>query len=227
MSDLELIKLYQSTFDQEITETLLKRHSGLIKSLAQNHTIKHPNTSFDDNYQNACVGFICALRRFKENNNVKLTTFLYSSVFYYLLSSNDTESFINCPSNLRKVKSFVAGKYDNDSNKKRQIEKDYKLTDQESVDKFKSKHILLSNDAVTCTDILPDEPCDCEEGMISDLHMKMIFEKMTTDEKYIASLLIEGHTPPQIAKLYSDNFGVPCSGKYIRTKISHMRQFFV
>lgn len=225
MSDLELIKLYQATSDTEIIETLLKRHSALIKTLASNHTLKYPSTQFEDNIQNAHVGFISALSRFKDNG-VKLSTFLYTSIFYHLLECNDKEAFVGCPSNLREVRSFVAGKFDTNTERKQAFKNKHNLTDKDSVDRFVSKHALLASDAVFCPEVLPDKTFESENIMISDLHIKMQLEKLPTDEKYIAGLLIEGHTPPQIAEMYSSYFGVPCSGKYIRSKINNMKAVF-
>lgn len=225
MSDLELIKIYQTTFDKEIIETLLERHSALIKTLAKNHTTQYPATCFEDNIQNARVGFIGAMGRFKDTG-VKLTTFLYSSIFYHLLSCNDKEAFVNCPSNLREVRSFVGGKYDKDTDRKQAFKKRHNLTNQDSIDSFVSKHSLLAPDSIVCTEILPEKTYDHEKSMINDLYVQMVIEKMPDEEKYIAGLLMQGHTPPQIAEMYSIYFGVPCSGKLIRSKISHMKHHF-
>ena len=55
-SDVDLVVSYQTKNDNQALETLLERHSNLLKKLANKHQLSHPNTIFEDCYQNAIIG---------------------------------------------------------------------------------------------------------------------------------------------------------------------------
>jgi RNA polymerase sigma factor (sigma-70 family) len=101
LPDINLINIYKSENSPESLEILLKRYDNLLNKLAHNHTVRFTSTQFDDNKQNAILGAIIAIKAFRDQGT-KLSTYLYKSVYMYLLTSNDEESFVRCPSNARK-----------------------------------------------------------------------------------------------------------------------------
>ena len=59
--------------DNNAKEVLLVNNSGLVKSIAKKFTNK--GVEFDDLYQLACIGFLKAINNFKEDFDVKFTTY--------------------------------------------------------------------------------------------------------------------------------------------------------
>lgn len=61
------------TGDNSAKEILLLNNSGLVKSIAKKFINK--GVDFDDLYQLACIGFLKAINNFKEDFEVKFTTY--------------------------------------------------------------------------------------------------------------------------------------------------------
>ena len=59
--------------DNSAKEALLINNSGLVKSIAKKFLNK--GVEFDDLYQLACIGFLKAINNFKEDFEVKFTTY--------------------------------------------------------------------------------------------------------------------------------------------------------
>ena len=105
MPEVGLItKFQQNPHDSSVTEILLNKYEPLIKKLAFTHTEKHPSITLEDATQSAIVGAMLAFRRFSPHPNCAPFTFIYKTIYYYLLSCADEEAFVKCPSNLRSTR---------------------------------------------------------------------------------------------------------------------------
>ena len=206
--DTDLINKYQNSQDQDALSVLLERHSLLLKKLANQHCRKFPFNALEDALQNANLGAIIAISRFNLNQKNKFTTFLYTTVYYHLLSCNDEESFIKCPPQLREVKSYAAGKYTDA--KKYDFEKKHNLNSKSDIEDFKKKYSVFDN--VEVQDILPEQ----SENNFEEINLRIMLSELSTEEKEIAQLIIEGYTVSEISKI------LPGSYKQIRNKISKM-----
>ena len=167
LSDIDLI----NTGD---IEALLNRHSLLLKKLASNHAIKYPNTTFEDCLQNAKVGLILAVKRFDINSSVKFITFLHKTVYYYLLTCNDEESFVKCPPVIREIKSYFSGAYNH--SKKTAFEQKHNLNNNDDIQNLENEYKILSSEAIITTDKLPEVLCNSENEIISATNLKITID---------------------------------------------------
>lgn len=158
LTDEELLEKYRQEDNPSLKEkylsSLFSRHNAMLKKLASNAQFKNSNLgTIEDSLQNAYMGCLIAYNRFssekaKQNNN-HLHTFVYTTVFRYLQSCSDEQGYVQCPSTLREVRSYFAGKYDTDPEKKSKFESKYNINNQESKNLLAAKFSLLKPDSVT------------------------------------------------------------------------------
>jgi DNA-directed RNA polymerase specialized sigma subunit len=220
LGDHELISRYRIHGNQEIVEFIIDRHFPLLKKLSLSHLQKFPNTTFEDNIQNAKLATIIAIQRFNTQSENKFVTFLYSTVFHYLLSCNDEESFVKCPSNIREIRSYFAGKYDIDIEKKKKFEKKYNLNTEKDIQDLSRKYQIVG-DSIVLTDELPE--VEVKEDIFSNLNYNFFVERLSQEDQMIVNLLIEGHSMNNIAKIVSKNTKKTITGKQIKNKIVSMQ----
>lgn len=214
LSDFDLVEKYQINIDQDALLVLLERHASLLRKLATQNASKIPLTTLEDNLQNAKIGAIISISRFDLKRNNKFSTFLYKTVYYHLLSCNDDESFVKCPSNLREVKSYAANKYSGEQ--KNNFEKKYNLKTQNDIESFKNKYSILSSNSIQLTDVLPER---FQSDMFSEIDFKLSFDSLPQDEKIIANLIMEGNSISDISKIFPE-----ITYKKIKEKISHLKR---
>ena len=219
LSDIDLINFGD-------LESLLERHLPLLKKLASDHIRKFPNTIFDDCLQNARLGAILATQRFNKDSSVKFITFLHKTVYYHLLSCNDSEALVNCPTNVRKVKSYFAGKYDTNHTKKIAFEKKYNLNNTDDIQNLENEYRILGSESVFTTEMLPEVLDSSENQTVCDVNTKITIDSFPEEEREIAYLLIEGETISNIARIFSDKYNTKYSDKQIKRKIGHIQQYF-
>ena len=219
MSDIDLINLGD-------LDNLLERHLPLLKKLSSDHVRKFPNTIFDDCLQNARVGAILATQRFNKDSSVKFVTFLHKTVYYHLLSCNDEEALLKCPTDKREIKSYFAGKYDARQAKKIAFEKKHNLNNPNDIQNLENEYRILGSESVFTTEMLPEVLDSNENQTVCDVNTKIAIESLPEEEKQIVYLLIEGETISNIARIFSDKYNTKYSDKQIKTKISHIQQHF-
>lgn len=229
LTDVELIQLYQSNnSDSNVTEVLLKRYEAMLKKLAINHLQKFPNTSFEDNLQNANLGAFIAFKRFTSKSDCKPSTFIYSTIFHYLLTCNDEESFVNCPTNLREVKSYLGGKYDTNPQKKITFENKYNINTNKDVDNLSEYYKLLNPECIQVmdSDEIPEGIDYIETSIIDNIQNSMFLETLSEENQAIVKLLVDGHSQANIAKLLSNKEN-SVSVKQIYTKVNSIKKKIV
>lgn len=224
LSDLELIQIYRSNSDTNILSELLERHSNLLKKLSHKHCEKNPSCIFEDCYQNAIIGAITAYNRYNLQSDVKLITFLHTTVYYHLLSCDDTEAFVSCPTNLREVRSYFAGKFT--GQKKLDFEKKYNLMSEKDILDFQKKHNLLAPSSIITTDILPEAEFSNENEIVENVQMKIFLDTLPEEEKNIVMLFCEGHSLSKIAQILSSG-EKKITDKQIKKRLQSLQQFFV
>jgi len=225
LSDHELVAIYQSNSNETYLETLISRYEKMLRKLSHAHTLKHPNTNLEDNLQNAKHGAIIAFNRFNTQSSTALSTFLHTTVYYHLLTCSENESFVNCPSNLREVKSYCAGKYDSDLNKKNKFEEKYRLFNEKDIEEFKKTNIVLSN-TICVTEKLQDLTVYDENSTIDEIQVKLFIETLPEDDKRIVCMLMEGYSISKISKILSSSHQ-KISDKQIKKKLQSIQTLFV
>lgn len=213
LSDEELIHQYKTTNNVEIIEYLIQKHQPILLKLAAQHTRRFSFTVQEDNLQNAKIGMIDAVRRYEDGNGAKFTTFLYKTVYYYLLTQNDNEAFVKCPPRLREVRSYYGGKYDD--KKRQEIEQKYDL--------HSGGYALLSPEAIVISnDLETSETFDSFDRLsLWDLEGKIDLE-----DKKILNLLLEGHNMSEVARILTQATGKNYTLKFIRKKIGNIKALF-
>jgi len=223
-SDIDLVLDYQTKNENQALEILLDRYSSLLRKLAHKHNSNYPHTIYEDCFQNAVYGAILALKRFNSKFDVKLITFLHSTVHFHLLSSNDAESFVSCPSNLREVKSYFSGKFSGERKKK--FEQKHNLHNSQDIKSFEKKHLILSSNAICTSDELPEVETSSENDTITKVNVSLFLDKLSEEDKEIVCLLMEGYSISKVARIFSETRR-KITDKQIKKKLQTMSEFFV
>lgn len=205
LSDKELINLYKTSNSKTIIiDSILERHKKLLSKIAFSQAQKYSNSSYEDNLQNAKIALIIACQRFDHNSDVKFSSYLYKTVFYYLVTCIENESFVHCPTNMREVKSFLAGKYDDDFSKIEKIKKKYKLQTDEDLIKFEKQFRLLNPNTITIEDEwFIDNLSSNSQDFTDDVYLKVFYDSLSYDEQLVTKLTYQGYTCAEISNLLS------------------------
>jgi RNA polymerase sigma factor (sigma-70 family) len=220
-SDAELVSEYQQNLDCSILEHLLDKHNSLIFAVSKKHFLKHKNIDFEDCLQNAKIAAIDAINSFDFSKENKFTTFLYFKMSKYLLTCNDEQNFIKCPSHMREVRSYIAGKYDLDQNKKQKFEKKHQINNNQDFSKLKKENILLKENAVISVpkDSLPETLSGNELDCVENINNTIFMKSLPKDEQEIVDLLMQGYSQNKISEILGF-----ASTKQINSKVNSIRK---
>jgi len=224
-SDALLICEYQKNLNNsDLSEYLLAKFEPICKKLAYAHTQKYPTTLFEDNLQNSRLGCLLAFRRYKANSS-KPSTFIYSTIYHYLLSCNDEEAFVNCPTNIREVRSYIGGKYNSNPKKKRKFEKKYGINNKSDYDNLALQYSLVNpeNIQIKSDDQLPENTY--VHNILDNICNSMFVDSLSLECKQIADLLIQGYSQTEISEIMSKNKSTTI--KQIGAKINIIRKNLV
>jgi RNA polymerase sigma factor (sigma-70 family) len=230
MQDIDLIRLYRENGqNNQALELILMRHSRLLSKIAYSHTQRHPYTTLEDNLQNARLGAIFACKRFDLKSKAKFSTYLYTTVYNYLLTCNDKEAFINCPTNMRETRSLFTGKYDNNHNKKDELYKKYKIQSEDDIRKLSKKYALLNPDCVNVVDgcSIEDVATQSENSIISSAYYNIIMDALSSEDQLIIKLAFHGYSNTEIAKIMSNIVKGKYTEKKIKQRMNKLKQKFV
>lgn len=163
-TDIELLSIYRenknTNYGDKILQALFSRHDMLLRKLAFKLSKVRPYLgSIDDCMSVVRISAMIAYDRFKiDNKSAKLSTFLYKTVRFEMLTQADTESFVKCPSQLREFRAYYMGGYDNDPVKKSNFELKWGLDTQDAIDaKKKEIEPLLPYFLKVCDPYFNDE----------------------------------------------------------------------
>ncbi len=143
LSDTELLQAYRTNKGSDYGDTLLQelfnRHDNMLRNLATKLLAKRPYMgSVEDCLSIARIAAMVAYDRFDfTNKKAKLSTYVYSTVKFEMLTQADQESFVKCPSQMREFRVYFMGGYDNDPVKKANFEHKWDLNSQEAIDSKK------------------------------------------------------------------------------------------
>lgn len=139
-SDNELLKLYRTnkgtSYGDNVLQELFNRHDNMLRNLATKLLAKRPYMgSVEDCLSIARIAAMVAYERFDfTNKKAKLSTYVYSTVKFEMLTQADQESFVKCPSQMREFRVYYMGGYDNDPVKKANFEHKWSLDTPEAID---------------------------------------------------------------------------------------------
>jgi DNA-directed RNA polymerase specialized sigma subunit len=139
-TDNELLKIYRTnkgtSFGDSVLQELFNRHDNMLRNLATKLLAKRPYMgSVEDCLSIARIAAMVAYERFDfTNKKAKLSTYVYSTVKFEMLTQADQESFVKCPSQMREFRVYYMGGYDNDPVKKSNFEQKWGLDCPEAID---------------------------------------------------------------------------------------------
>lgn len=156
LTDEQLLLQWRNSDGKEkesYLSSLYSRHNLLLKQLARKFTKQYPDLGgVEDNLQNAYVGALMAYKNFnfeKAEGKNKLITYLHITVWRYLQSCMNEQDFVHCPTYLRAVRSYFAGKWDHDPQKKQDFEKKYSIQNSSDYYAVSQKYQLIAPDSVS------------------------------------------------------------------------------
>lgn len=156
-NDIEILKAYRSNKDtrygDELLAELYKRHDNMLRTLATKLLAKRPYmNSVEDCLSIARISAKIAYDRFNfDNQKAKLSTYVYTTVKFEMLTQADQESFVKCPSQMREFRVYFMGGYDNDPVKKANFEAKHNLNSPEEIaDKKREVESLLPTFLTLC-----------------------------------------------------------------------------
>ncbi len=139
-SDKELLSIYRTnkgtSYGDTVLQELFNRHDNMLRNLATKLLAKRPYMgSVEDCLSIARIAAMVAYERFDfTNKKAKLSTYVYSTVKFEMLTQADQESFVKCPSQMREFRVYYMGGYDNDAVKKANFEHKWGLDTPEAID---------------------------------------------------------------------------------------------
>jgi RNA polymerase sigma factor (sigma-70 family) len=163
-TDIVILEAYRAnkstSYGDKLLQELYNRHDNLLKKLAYKLSKVRPYLGgVEDCLSVVRISAMIAYDRFKTSNQTaKLSTFLYKTVRFEMLTQADSESFVKCPSQLREFRAYYMGGYDNDAVKKANFEAKWGLTNQDLIDaKKKDIEPLLPYFMSLCDPYYTDE----------------------------------------------------------------------
>jgi len=143
LHEKELLKLYRTnkgtSYGDILLSELFSRHDNMLRGLASKLLAKRPYMStVEDCLSIARIAAMIAYDRFDfTNQKAKLSTYVYSTVKFEMLTQADQESFVKCPSQMREFRVYYMGGYDNDPVKKANFEAKWSLDSPEAIESKK------------------------------------------------------------------------------------------
>lgn len=145
MSDIDVLAVYRqnkntSLGDKALAE-LFNRHDNMLRNLASKLLEKRPYmNTVEDCLSTARYSAMIAYNRFDfTNKTAKLSTYVYSTVKFEMLTQADQESFVKCPSQMREFRVYYNDGYAHDPEKKLKFEQKWGLLTQEAIDEKKKE----------------------------------------------------------------------------------------
>lgn len=194
-----LVSLYQSNPEsqegKDALEKLIECHRPmLIKIANQISSTRNHIGDEKDFLQYAYIGTIYALKRYDPRKGTKVSTFIQGTVFKYLLDCADRDSAIACPSQKRSMRAYLSGKYDNNLEKKKNIEEQLGIQDEDYVREqnclllphyVSLDKVITNHDGTTLcvSDKIRDD--STEEDLISHLQLDMLTQKLNQRQQQV------------------------------------------
>ena len=188
------LKRFPSNPNQALQE-LFSRHEGMLRQLAQqSHQIHSHLSEYEDKLQYARCGAILAYERFDLSKaqaaGGRLSTFVRSTVFRHLQSSNDEDAFIVCPPTRRALRNYLNGRYDNNPLKKSEVENKLGVRTEEDTHRLRrdfSTLVSKFHSLEHATSVLSDDTVHFEDVFAgtnlteSDILDKIQIERIISD----------------------------------------------
>ena len=254
MSELDILKIYRSDPDSargtRMVRELLRRHRGLLRKLAWKMAKSYPNSNdFDDHMQHAFVGAMIAYGRYDfSKTECKLSYYVHFSVQHYLLDMINYDSFIQCPSHKRALRSYLSGRYDDQPEKKAAFEQKNNLHSDDLVNDARAKYRILSQnmwsidvewsldvvieahkhrstDTFTMKDNIVDtRTTHMEDNLILRADISRAIDQLSPRQQKVCKLAMHHeHTNAETARILSEEMQQPVTVGMVRSDIRAIR----
>lgn len=250
ISDFEALEVYRqnpnSDRGEEMLQELLRRHRNLLRKISWKMANRYSNSNtFDDFMQHAYVGAIIAYNRFDFSKaTCKLTNYVHITVENYLLDAINNDSFIQCPSHKRSMRSYLAGRYDASPEKKRAFEEKNNLRDEADIaaarEKYRGltpemmsidmeiqghKHRGSGDETFLYMDFLQDEnTVRVEENLVEKLDIERAMRQLSSRQQMVCQLVMqEEYTNQETAEILSSRMNQTVTEGMVRSDIRAIR----
>ncbi len=250
ISDFEALDIYRknpsSDRGEEMLQELLRRHRNLLRKVSWKMANRYSNSNtFDDFMQHAYVGAIIAYNRFDISKaTCKLSNYVHITVENYLLDAINHDSFIQCPSHKRSMRSYLAGRYDGQSEKKKAFELKNNLTDEAAIAEAREKYRGLTPEMMSIDmeiqamkhrgggdesflymDLLQDESTvRVEENLVEKLDIERAIRQLNERQQMVCQLVMqEEYTNQEAAAILSSKMNQSITEGMVRSDIRAIR----
>lgn len=220
MDDRELLFYYRNVDSEDekdkALDELYNRHIKMLSLIASN--IARLNSSvgtIEDFLQSAKLAALEAYNNFdfEEEHHAKLSTYLYSCVYYSLLNICSEEWFIHCPRYKQQIKLYLMGAYNRSPEKKRQIEEKYKTKENGTeIDLYEENKMLLNKNICLFTDINEEYDTQDMDNMFLPIIINDIKSKLPEEKQVIFNMF------------FVNRYGVNEISKYLNIPINNIRR---
>lgn len=239
--DLILLRHWRDTQDEDTLETLLKKHENLNYLIAWRMYTRYPYAgSLEDFLQHTRLGAITAYKRynFEKGKNIKLSNFVHTTVTLYLIDAMNNDAFVHCPSAKRSMRSYLAGRYDNKPQKKKEFEEANGLDSEEAISKARHKYRGLKLDFVSLEDMYhakhgtnteDSEHVDfidnSEGNIIARMDIEAMMKLLSSRQRTVCKLVMyQEYSNNEAAEILSEKLGKQVTEGMIRADLRRIRE---
>lgn len=223
----EYRRLKQFSISNVALRELLNRHDSLLQIIARKYHDRYNLTNdYEDKLQHARYAAMRAYDKFDidkaRENNSRLYNYVCTCASMYLNTANDADDFIRCPSTQRIIRSYLCGRYDNNPEKKAEVEQRLCLHSQDDKNDLKIKFNSLIAEHIS-TDI----PLDTYSQKVTLSDILLDSTPNNIDTQIHLFQLIECLSPIQqqiVKKLFVDEWKMTDVSKLLNIKIHDIRR---
>lgn len=218
----EYLRLKSHSGTNVALQELLSRHDTLLKNVARSfHNRYNLISELDDKIQHAQYAALRCYDKFDvdkaRESGARLSTYVCSCVHKHLLSSNDADSFIDCPTGRRMTRSYLSGGYDTNPLKKSQVEQRLKIHRPEDVDELFQKYSSLlssyvsidgsplnsnsNNGGGTYSEIIPDITLEQADDIANRIQISKHMDNLSINQREILTLFSKGFKLSEIGQI--------------------------
>lgn len=189
---------------RDALDELWSRHGQLLRKLAINMARSYGHIASEDDFlQEAYLGAMNGYKLFDAGKGAKLTTWTFHKAQRHILDEIDKQGSVHVPTQQRKMRSFLSGKYDADPIRRASVMSELKLYDDDDVAKARTNFQLLhckmtSLDAdhsesedgtLSLCDSIPDPNTLSQNQLVNDAHARSMIESLSDFDQCVYDCL--------------------------------------
>ena len=189
---------------RDALEELWSRHRKLLRKLAFNMARSYGHVASEDDFlQEAHLGAMNGYKLFDSSKGTTLSTWTYHKAERHLLDEVDKQSAVHVPTQQRKMRSFLAGKYDANPIRRAEVMGELRLKNDEDISKARMDYRLLNSQmtslnadysdsddgTLVLSDLLPDPRTLSQNQLADRMHVRVILETLSNFDRSVYDCL--------------------------------------